>query len=402
MDNAYARSQFPALQTTNLIYADNAGGSQVLAPVIQYISDYYTKTNAQLGGLYEVSKTSSQAVQSGLESGSEFINAEPNEVAFGSSTTQLFTNLSLAMKVSKGEEIIVSEMDHEANIAPWLRLAEIKQLKVIPWKVRKDTQQLDLDELNSLLSEKTRFVTVTHSSNMLGTVNPVKQIAAIVHKQSKAQIIVDGVAFAPHRRVDVKDLGVDFYCFSWYKVYGPHIAMLYASTQAQERLNTLGHYFHTGTDLSTKIGLAGGAYELQSAITSVVKYIKSLGHGSLDDSFKLIAQHEEELQTIIMTYMFSKPQVFEIFGSQSMSAADRMPLISFTIKGMKSSDVVDAIHKKSRFGVRNGHMYSKRLMDHLGCDEEYAIRISLCHYNSKGEAEQFVKILDEIVTERNL
>lgn len=426
MDIETVRARFPALQNED-IYADNAGGTQTLDSVIKHISAYYTSTNAQLGGLYHVSKSSADAVQRGLEAGAAFINAEPSEVVFGSSTTQLFVNLSLALRIHPGDELIVSEMDHEANIAPWHRLAAMSGAKVVPWKVDRQTGELNVADLTALLTPKTRLVTVTHSSNILGTISPVKEIAALVHAHSSAQVVVDGVAFAPHRLVDVKDLGVDFYCFSWYKVYGPHIAMLYASTEAQESLSSLGHYFHTGTDLGTKLGLAGGAYELQSAITCVVDYLRSLVPSSsssiasptttsdsvtydpsmlqkqLRATFDAIERHEEELQTIVMTYLLSHPDTYRIWGSTSMSGRDRMPLISFTVRGQASSAVVAQVHARSNFGIRNGHMYSKRLLDHLDADDdgsgEYVVRLSLCHYNSVQEATAFVHILESIRTE---
>lgn len=397
MDLGYIRSQFPALTQSDCIYTDNAGGTQVLAPVIQYISDYYTKTNAQLGGLYGVSKSSAGAVLKGLEAGAGYINALPSEVVYGSSTTQLFSNLSLAIDFAEGDELVISFMDHEANIAPWLRIAEILKLKVVPWKVRDDRQELDLEDLKKLLTSKTRLVAVTHSSNMLGTINPVKEIASTVHANSTAQVVVDGVAYAPHRQIDVKALGVDFYCFSWYKVYGPHIAMLYASEKAQTRLGTLKHFFHSGDDLSTRLGLAGAAYELQSSIPVVVKYLESISGSSLEKTFEMIATHEEQMQTIILQYLLSKPDLYVVYGSHSMSAQDRMPLISFRVIGQKCSDVVNRILEKSKFGIRSGHMYSKRLMDQLGCDNEYAIRISLCHYNTVEEAQEFVQVLKDTV-----
>ncbi|CCG81533.1 putative Aminotransferase [Taphrina deformans PYCC 5710] len=399
------RSRFPALNASQAIYADNAGGTQVLDSVIDHVSEYYRSTNAQLGGLYPVSKSSADAVQAGLVAGASFIHADPSEVVFGSSTTQLFTNLSLVLDLSAGDELIVSEMDHEANIAPWHRIAAIRGCRVIPWKVRRDTEALHLDDLRGLLSDQTRLVTVTHSSNMLGTINPVKEIAALVHAHSSARVVVDGVAFAPHRLIDVQDLGVDFYCFSWYKVYGPHIAMLYASNAAQSSLGTLKHYFHDGDDLSTRLGLAGNAYELQSSIPEVVGYLSTVDPAgsrdqrtSLQSSFDSIAQHEEALQTIILNHLLSRPDTFRVWGSKSVSRHDRMPLISFTVTGVKSSDVVARILANSQFGIRNGHMYSKRLMDHLGCDPaEYAIRISLCHYNSLEEAQDFVAILKQVI-----
>ncbi|BFZ57457.1 hypothetical protein PYCC9005_004509 [Savitreella phatthalungensis] len=416
LDIDAVRAQFPALSKTDTVYADNAGGTQVLGSVVEYISNYLYTTNAQLGGLYGVSRSSSAAVSRGAAVGAAYVGgAGGDEVVFGSSTTQLFTNLSLALRCEEGDELVVSEMDHEANISPWHRLAALRRLKLHPWRVRKDTQQLHLDDLAALLNDRTRLVTLTHCSNMLGGINDVRSVCELVHKSSGAQVCVDGVAFAPHRAVDVRALGADFYCFSWYKVYGAHIAMLYASRAAQERLDTLGHYFHTGTDLGTRLGLAGGAYELQASVPSVVAYLRGLATGTPTDdddaagihrdvvkAFDLIAAHEQTLSEVILSYMREKSDVFEIFGRSSGDAKLRVPLISFRVRGRKSSEIVDAIHRRSKIGLRNGHMYSKRMMDHLlGGDDgdQYAVRISLVHYNSIDEARDFVRVLKSIIDE---
>lgn len=421
MDIDAVRSRFPALNKTDTVYADNAGGTQVLGSVAEYIHDYLISHNVQLGGLYSLSTSSGAAVSAGLAAGAAYINAaSPDEVVFGPSTTQLFTNLSLALQCAPGDELVVSEADHEANIAPWHRLAALRGLTVVPWRVRESDAALHLDDLASLLNDKTQLVTVTHCSNLLGAIHPIREIGSLVRERTrgKAQVCVDGVAFAPHRQVDVAALGVDFYCFSWYKVYGPHLAMLYASTEAQKRLDSLGHYFHTGTDLATKLGLAGAAYELQASVPTVVQYLRDLGAArpgrgakvedvadraalqmELRKSFDLIAVHEEELSRVILSYLTSRSDLYRVFGPTSWSREARVPLVTFACLNRRQSDVVAAVHARSKIGIRNGHMYSKRLMDHLGAanEGEYAIRISLVHYNSIGEAEAFVALLKEIV-----
>lgn len=190
----------------------------------------------QLGTSYKIGQTSNKLFASGRNAGARYINAQPDEVGpydcylsviannksslvFGASTTQLFRNLSISIKWSPGDELIVSKLDHEANIASWVFTAERLGLKLKWWTVPPQTNpQLKAEQLQNLLTPKTRLVACTHCSNILGTIHDIKAIADVVHTVPGAMIAVDGTAYMPHRRVDVKQLGVDFYCFSWYKV----------------------------------------------------------------------------------------------------------------------------------------------------------------------------------------
>jgi len=209
------------------------------------------------------------------------------------------------------------------------------------------------------------------------TINDVKKIAATVHEVPGALLCVDAVAFAPHRAVDMKDLGVDFYSFSWYKIYGPHIASMYASKEAQEHLGSLAHFFKPRGALENLLGLAAANYELTASIPTVVEYLASI---SWDD----VAKHEEKLQTILLDYLRSKPEVIQIWGEPSADRAKRVPVISFTVKGRTSKEVVDEIEAKSEYGCRWGAMYSNRLVgDIMGLDTvDGVVRVSLVHYNT--------------------
>lgn len=207
----------------------------------------------------------------------KYINASTDEVVLGPSTTQLFRNLSLSLyeHITPDSEIIVSKLDHEANIASWVQLAEWRKCKLIWWdSPDKQNPHLDTEVLKGLLSPKTKLVTCTHTSNILGTISDIKSIATTVHSIPGALLCVDAVAYAPHRAIDVKDLGVDFYSFSWYKLYGPHIASLYASNAAQESMGTLGHFFKPTSGLENKLGLAAANYELTASIPEVCAYLQ--------------------------------------------------------------------------------------------------------------------------------
>ncbi|KAL8727209.1 MAG: hypothetical protein Q9181_005794, partial [Wetmoreana brouardii] len=382
LDVEAVRSHFPALKQ-NQVFLDNAGGSQVLSDAISSIQTYLEETNVQLGASYNIGQKASEKYNEGLSAAAEFLNANVDEIVIGPSTTQLFSNLAqslaLSLPADDDAEIVCSAIDHEANISPWVRLAKMRNLKLKWWTPPSSTtdpgaapMKLTAENLRPLLSPKTKLVTCTHTSNILGAINDIKAIAEEVHMTVPgAMLCVDGVAFAPHREVDVKDLGVDFYSFSWYKVYGPHIAVLYGSQAAQQNLASLGHYFHTPADtLATKLGLAAASYELVGAIPSILAYFGP-------DRRKIwaaIAAHEERLQSILLEYLNKREDV-TVYSERSADARLRLPVISFSVRGRGSREVVEKVDGSSDFGIRWGHFYSKRMVDDLlGLKGEGVIR----------------------------
>lgn len=203
---------------------------------------------------------------------------------------------------------------------------------------------------------------------------------------------VDAVAYAPHRPIDIKDLDVDIYAFSWYKLFGPHIAQLYCKRQAQDSaMSSLGHFFKDGWTLEEKLGLAGGSYELVQALPIVVQYLREIGWTGM------IAQ-EEALARTLIDYLNSKPDVYTIYGEPNSDREKRVPVISFRIKGRSSQDVVEKVERWSEFGFRWGHFYSKRLVDEvLGLQEGGVVRVSMLHYNSVEEVKAYIEALDKEV-----
>jgi selenocysteine lyase/cysteine desulfurase len=299
----------------------------------------------------------------------------------GASTTQLFRNLSAAIKWQSGDELIVSSLDHEANIAPWVSVSERLGLK-LKWWVPKDrlNPKLEASDLKSLMTEKTRLVTCTHASNILGTIHDIRAIAGVVHSVPGAMLCVDAVAYAPHRQLDVKELDVDFYAFSWYKVYGPHISLLYGSAKAQEQVGSLGHYFNPSATLEGKLGLAASSYEMTQAIPKVLDYFGSGGDAAA--TWNAMQRHEEQLAEFLLGYLRERKDV-TIFGEPSADGEKRVPTISFVIEGQNSQDVVERVEKVSDFGFRWGAFYSNRLVENvLGLGKDGVIRVSMVHYNT--------------------
>lgn len=248
--------------------------------------------NVQLGASYPISQESTKLFEEGCNAVARYINTTPDCVVLGPSTTQLFRNLSLALfdYITADSEIIVSLLDHEANIASWVQLAKWKGCTLKWWGAEdKLNPQLDCSVLRKLMTNRTKLVTCTHTSNILGTISNVKAIAETVHNVPGALLCVDAVAYAPHRAIDVADLGVDFYSFSWYKLYGPHIASMYASKAAQKCMSTLGHFFKPTETLENLLGLAAANYELAASIPEVCKYLEQV-------PWEETSKYEEKLQ----------------------------------------------------------------------------------------------------------
>ncbi|MCB0806685.1 MAG: aminotransferase class V-fold PLP-dependent enzyme, partial [Bacteroidales bacterium] len=252
LDLQFVRSHFPALKN-GFIFFDNAGGTQTCRQVGERIHDYLFNTNVQLGASYEISKQSTIRVEQARKTWAEMLGAEdPKEIIFGSSTTQLLQNLSksLVQTFHPGDEVIVTNCDHEANIGPWLAMQK-QGILVKSWKINPGNWQLELDDLKKLLSPKTKLVAFTHVSNLLGMINPVKEITKLVHDHG-AQVCVDGVAYAPHRSIDLAAWDVDFYVFSLYKVYGPHYSILFGKKEYLLNLPGINHFFIGESDIPYK------------------------------------------------------------------------------------------------------------------------------------------------------
>jgi selenocysteine lyase/cysteine desulfurase len=316
---------------------------------------------------------------------------------YGASSTQLLRNLALSLTFAEGNEIIVSTLDHEANIAPWLDLAERQGLGVKFWNPEGQgtSPKLTVESLKPLLSNRTRFLAFTHTTNLLGSIHDVKAITAAAHEYPDVLVCVDGVAYAPHRPVDIKDLGVDFYCLSWYKVFAAHVSMLYASREAQKQLRPLCHYFNPSESLSDKLSFAAGSYELIASIPTVVDHLTEHGwEGSV--------KQETLIQTMLLDYL-SKREDVTIYGEPSSDSESRVPIVSFTVEGWDSRSVVAAIEANSNIGLKHGHFYSHRLIKEvLDLDaNDGVVRVSMAHYNTREEIETVISTLEDVIVKRS-
>ncbi|GJE97863.1 PLP-dependent transferase [Phanerochaete sordida] len=420
LDIAQVRSSFPALKS-GYIFADNAGGSQCLSDVVSRISDYLLNTNVQLGADYSVSVTSTQRVADGIEAVRELFNAESaDEIALGSSSTMLAENLARAMEGDflEGEEIIVTG-EHEANAGPWKKLAARKGLTLKVWAHTPLASApnnpyavaLQLDALLPLITPKTRLLTFTGCSNILGALVPVKAFTAAARARAaelgvrKLEVCIDCVAYAPHRRIDVRAWDVDYCFFSMYKVYGPHIGALYArSTSLAHSLTSLAHHFLRVEDKSYKLQPGGPGYELAYACTAVPAYLRGLAPaGELDDAWARIAAHEQALVRPLLEYLKGKEARGVRIVGEETAGAGRAPTVSFVVVGeraVSSRDVVRAFDEKKNIGIRYGHFYAYTLVDSLSPKidvDDAVVRISLVHYNTVEEVQKIIDILEEVL-----
>lgn len=408
LDLSFVRKQFPALKR-DFTFMDNAGGSQVLSGVIHRITDYLSNTNVQLGASYSVSQESGKRLEEATAKLAEYINAKrKEEIVVGPSTTMLLRILSLTLSQQwqAGDEIIVSNSDHEANVSCWMDLRK-KGIVVKIWKLNPKTFRFDLTDLEKLLSPRTKLVTLVHASNILGTINPIKEIAKIVH-QAGALICVDGVAYAPHRLVDVQELDVDFYAFSTYKLFGPHQAVLYGRYDLLHKLESFNHYFIGKEEVPYKLQPGNLNFELTYSLGAIPEYFEILHdyHFPLNininfkekhkKSFELIAEHEEKIATELLNYL-SGNKMITIIGEVTADKYKRVPTISFVHQNLKSSAIVEAIDPFN-IGIRFGDFYAKKIIEDLGLvEKDGVVRVSLVHYNTIEEVRKLIKAFETVL-----
>ncbi|OJJ80662.1 uncharacterized protein ASPGLDRAFT_84853 [Aspergillus glaucus CBS 516.65] len=266
-----------------------------------------------------------------------FMNAEPDEIAFGQTTTFLLRSLGQALKslLNSDCEIVVSNLCHEGSAAAWVALAKDLNIAIKWWAPPPGYDPvLSLETLRPLLTPKTRLVTCNHVSNVIGTIHPIRQVADLVHSIPGTFLVVDGVAWAPHRPIDVKALDV----------FGPHIAQLYGWRSAQNRVLTgISHYFLGGIpSLDWRLRLGTNSFELEEALVPITRYLKQVGWDNV------IAQ-ETVLQDVFLAHLRRRPQVFRIFGEKSSDAQKRMPVITFEVIGHSPTVVTNKFNQRGRF-----------------------------------------------------
>ena len=376
--NGSVRAGFPGL-ASGFVFLDNAGGSQTLGAVADRVRDYLLHTNVQLGASYAVSAAAAERVTEAVRAAAVFMGAaDPSEIVFGPSTTQLLHNLSLAMELAPGDEIVVTEADHAANVEPWARLAR-RGVVIRTWPLDRETLRLEVRDLVPLLSSRTRLVAFSHVSNLLGTIHDVGEITRVVHAHG-ARVCVDGVAYAPHRAIDVRAWDVDYYVFSFYKVYGPHVAALYGKRAALDELATINHEFITETPYRLQPGNLN--FELAHGVTGIYPYLAEVG-------FEAIAAHEQALAEPLLAFLAQTPGV-TIHGERTADRTIRVPTISFSVANRAPEAIVRSVDAHG-IGIRHGDFYARGVVRALGV--EGVVRVSMVHYNTLAEIDRVIAAL---------
>ena len=401
----HIRAEFPALQG-ECVYLDNAGGSLVLRRVADRVRDYLHSSSVQLGASYSESQDAGARVLAARRSVATLINAaHDDEVVMGGATTALMFQLTSALLpgIRPGDEIIVTNSDHEANIGGWARLQAAGAVLKF-WNVNPATLALELPDLERLLSPRVVWVAMTHASNILGTVNPVAEVAARVHAVG-GRLCVDAVAYAPHRLVDVQASGADLYVFSFYKVFGPHYAVLWGRRELLLALPSLNHYFIGAEVLPYKLQPGNVNYELSYGCIGISDYLQAVGaslgcSGSarqqMQAAFDAFERHEDQLAEQLLGYLRGKPGV-RIIGLDSAAHGGRVPTVSFTVAGIMSETVVRHLDRFN-IGIRFGDFYAKRLIEALGLQAQGGVvRVSMAHYNTAGDIDRLIQHLDEVL-----
>jgi len=390
---AFARRQFPAL-SGDWTFFDNAGGSQILGRVVDRAVEFWRTSNVQLGASYEPSRVATARVDAARRDVAWLMGAkEDRGVVLGASTTQLVYNLSRAIGagLSAGDEIVVTSVDHEANIGAWRKLSA-RGVVIKEWRVDDRTARLELAGLEPLMTPRTRLVAFSHCSNVVGSIHPVADITRFVHERG-ARVCVDGVAYGPHRAIDVDAWDVDYYVFSLYKVFGPHVAALYGKPSHLLELEGANHFFIADDDLPYKLQPGGVCYELAHSLGGIRSYLEELAReAGVASAFDAIARHEEALAERLLGFLRDRPGV-RILGERTADRARRVPTISFVAEGHASSSIPPRADEE-RIGIRFGDFYARHLVEQLGLPADGVVRVSMVHYNTLDEVDRLIGVLD--------
>jgi len=399
------RALFPALSTSDdCILFDNAAGAQIPGSVLDAVNQHLIERNVQRGGRYRKSIQVDESIARARNSVAMFVNAwSADEIAFGMNATSFLRLVSLAIgeTLSERNEIIVTDLDHEANIAVWLTLQR-QGAQIRWWRMREDGR-LHAEDLEPLLkSGKTRLVACTVASNALGSLLEVPAVAARAHAAG-AELLLDAVHYGPHGLFDVQAWDCDYLVCSGYKIFAPHMGFLWGKSEALDRLHTFREDF-IPNKAPAKIEAGTFIYENVSGMDAAVRYLESIdsnGDGSgtrrkhLETGMQMIRQYEAGLSEAMLRGLSAIPGV-TIYGIRDTSLIPyRVPTVCFNIGAVAPAEVCERL-AAAGIGVRDGHMYAPRLMQRLGLTAAGVVRASLLHYNTHQEIQRFLSAVEQI------
>jgi cysteine desulfurase family protein (TIGR01976 family) len=379
LDVEAVRARYSALRQP-LVFFDGPGGTQVPDEVIEAVSRYYRESNANVSGPYATSRRTEALVAQARLTAAEFLRCTPQETIFGANMTTLSFALTrtAGREWRSGDEIVVTKLDHDANVSPWLELARDKELEVRFVDLHEDTT-LDLDDLARQLTERTRVVAFPVASNAVGTLTDVRRITELAH-DAGALAWADAVHYGPHGPIDVGDWDVDVLICSPYKFFGPHLGIAYGRAELLERWRPykvrpafeqrVGRRFETGTL----------PHELLAGFVAAVEYIESIG-------WEAIQSHERALGE---RFLAGLPSGVTLYGLPTMDG--RVATFAFNVEGVSSESAATELGDAG-FAVWHGNYYALEVMKQLGLEESGAVRAGIVHYNTADEVDGLLAVL---------
>ena len=405
IDLDFVRAQFPAFSEASLAgfaHFENAGGSFACRQTIETLDRYYRQTKVQPYYAFAPSATAGELMDRAKTRLAAWLNVEPDELHLGPSTPQNTYVLAQAFRkhLRRGDEIVVTNQDHEANIGAWSRLQD-EGMVVRTWQVDA-SGELRIDDLEALLGPKTRVVAFTQCSNVVGSLHPVREITDRIHRAG-AVAVVDGVSFCPHGLPDVHAIGADIYVFSLYKVYGPHLGAMVVRKDLAAQLPSQAHFFKADA-LPGRFTPAGPDHAQIAAVNGMIDYLEAVaahhGFGDRPVAAQSAAVHDlfraaeiERLQPLL-DFLAAEPNVRLIGRTE---AQHRAPTVAFTVAGRSSGEIARQLAEQ-RIGVGSGNFYAYRLIEALGIDTtDGAVRTSFVHYTTDAEVARLIEALQPLV-----
>ena len=404
------RSAFPALHAQDRgrsrIYLDGPGGTQVCAHSIAAMAAHFERGTANSGGPFATSRATDATTDAARAAMADLLGGAPDEIAFGPNMTSLTIAAAraLAREWRAGDELVVTRLDHDANVAPWLAVAADQGMTVRWIDFDPDSGRLDLEALPEILNLKTRLVAIGHASNAIGTINDVAKVVEIVRRCSRAIVFVDAVQSVPHIPLDVAAIGCDLLACSPYKFFGPHQGVLWGRRELLERLrpyklrpspdHPAARRFETGTP----------SFEAQAGTAGAIGYLETLGgalsllandrRGRLIESMQMCIEYEKAIGERLLAGLATLPGI-KLWGPPTM--AGRVPTFAVTIGGHDPHAVAAALAERDIYAWA-GHFYAVEVVERLGLtDRGGLLRLGLCHYNTAAEVDKTITVLSEII-----
>ena len=405
------RAAFPALtRPPGFIFFDNAAGAQVPQIALDAVNHHLLECNVQRGGRYPKSREVDATILRARQSVGDLVNArDASEIAFGTNATSFIRLVSLAIgqTLDKRNEVVVTDMDHEANVGTWLAL-ERNGARILWWRMR-DDGNLNAEDLMALVSSRTRLVACTLASNAIGSIVDVAPAARVAHAAG-AEIFLDAVHYAPHGLIDVQALDCDYLVCSGYKIFAPHMGFLWGRLELLHRLSTFREDF-IPDEPPGKIEAGTFIYENVAGMDAAIRYLENLGRrlsgndepekpesrrAALQRAFWAIRSYEEFLSLEMLRALSDCGAV--VYGvADKKRIGERVPTLCFNLPNVPPARIAEELAKQN-ISARDGHMYSPRLMKRLGLAlESGAVRASLVHYNTLEEVRRFGSALAQMM-----